>query len=120
MREMQIFKSMEKYFNNSMDEDLNLQAETSLVMLRQLATNGMHNYILLNFGETHREGFQKSFLAAFTCSIFSMPINYDFSQFQLFHYFNLYNVLPIFKVILTFYFQNFCWKSLHAFIFKVS
>lgn len=64
-----------KYFDNSMDEDLNLQVETFLVMLRQLASNGMHNYILLNF---HREGFQKSFLA-FTCSIFSMPINYDFS-----------------------------------------
>lgn len=30
MREMQIFKLMEKYFHNTMDEDLNLQAETFL------------------------------------------------------------------------------------------
>lgn len=30
MREMQIFKLMEKYFYNTMDEDLNLQAERDL------------------------------------------------------------------------------------------
>lgn len=52
--------------------------------LRQLATKGMHNYILLNFRETHREGFQKNISGSIYVLILFITYKLCFSHFSYF------------------------------------